>query len=243
MADGAFEEPSQTGQLGPEPFAWNWTTRPETKPHAGSPQEPAIAWRAPSAAPLCTTTADTTCTCTPTYGAIESVQTIGGTGSGRQPMPPAASSGRPADATGLQDRDDHPVRPSPAVPPQRTTGSDGPGGMSSTAVNVSKTRAATSGTKSEHACSTAAFGLAGPRPLPRTSTGRTSLRPCGSWTGRAGARLRRASNVAMLYAYSLLQPSTAARVRTVFPVLAVRHNLTLADQFRNWPEELRRCCP
>ncbi|MCX4411293.1 MULTISPECIES: hypothetical protein [unclassified Streptomyces] len=47
----------------------------------------------------------------------------------------------------------------------------------------------------------------------------------------------------MLYAYSLLQPSTAARVRTVFPVLAVRHNLTLADQFRNWPEELRRCCP
>lgn len=50
--------------------AWNWTTRPETKPHAGSPQEPAIAWRAPSAAPLCTTTADTTCTCTPMYGAI-----------------------------------------------------------------------------------------------------------------------------------------------------------------------------
>jgi hypothetical protein len=24
---------------------------------------------------------------------------------------------------------------------------------------------------------------------------------------------------------------------------AVRHNLTPADQFWNWPEELRRCCP
>jgi hypothetical protein len=84
-------------------------------------------------------------------------------------------------------------------------------------------------------------------------------------TGRAGcrARLRRAWNVAMLYAYSLLQPPTAARVRTVFPVLgspagraagatvcamllqalARGDNLILADQFRNWPEELRRCCP
>ncbi|XDO63809.1 hypothetical protein HEP84_03575 [Streptomyces sp. RLB1-33] len=63
----------------------------------------------------------------------------------------------------------------------------------------------------------------------------------------------------MLYAYSLLQPSTAARVRTVFPVLgspaglaaeatvcamplqavARGDHLAFADQFRNWSAKAR----
>ncbi|MBC9730548.1 hypothetical protein [Streptomyces sp. TRM68367] len=65
---------------------------------------------------------------------------------------------------------------------------------------------------------------------------------------------------ATLYAYSLLQPDVAARVRAVFPVLGSLaglaaeatvcaqllqtvsrgDNLTLADPLRDWSEELRR---
>ncbi|MCX4461452.1 hypothetical protein OOK58_01925 [Streptomyces sp. NBC_01728] len=67
-------------------------------------------------------------------------------------------------------------------------------------------------------------------------------------------------DAATLYAYSLIQPNTAARVRDVFPVLgspaglaaeatvcaqllqtvARGDNLVLEDQLRNWAEELRR---
>jgi hypothetical protein len=63
----------------------------------------------------------------------------------------------------------------------------------------------------------------------------------------------------VLYAYSLLQPDTAARVRDAFPVLgspaglaaeatvcaqllqtvARGDNLVLEDQLRHWAEELR----
>ncbi|MGJ5899229.1 hypothetical protein ACSCBZ_45930 [Streptomyces niveiscabiei] len=67
-------------------------------------------------------------------------------------------------------------------------------------------------------------------------------------------------DAATLYAYSLLQPDTAARVRTVFPVLGSRaglaaeatvcaqmlqtvnrgDNLVLEDQLRNWAKEIRQ---
>ncbi|WP_436847757.1 hypothetical protein [Streptomyces avermitilis] len=67
-------------------------------------------------------------------------------------------------------------------------------------------------------------------------------------------------DAATLYAYSLLQPDVAARVRAAFPVLsgpvglaaeatvcaqllqtvARGDNLTLEDQLRHWSEELRR---
>ncbi|MEU0730643.1 hypothetical protein [Streptomyces sp. NPDC006140] len=68
-------------------------------------------------------------------------------------------------------------------------------------------------------------------------------------------------DAAMLYAYTLLQPDTAARVRTVFPVLGSRaglaaeatvcaqllqtvsrgDNLALEGPLREWSEELLRC--
>jgi hypothetical protein len=67
-------------------------------------------------------------------------------------------------------------------------------------------------------------------------------------------------DAATLYAYTLLQPDLAARVRDAFPVLgspaglaaeatvcaqllqtvACGDNLTLEDQLRDWSEELRR---
>ncbi|MFE1927498.1 hypothetical protein ACFW91_33700 [Streptomyces asoensis] len=67
-------------------------------------------------------------------------------------------------------------------------------------------------------------------------------------------------DAATLYAYSLLQPNTAARVRDAFPVLGSPagvaaeatvcaqllqtvsrgDNLTLEDRLRDWSEELRR---
>ncbi|WP_426570380.1 hypothetical protein [Streptomyces canus] len=67
-------------------------------------------------------------------------------------------------------------------------------------------------------------------------------------------------DAATLYAYTLLQPDTAARVRAVFPILgspaglaaeatvcaqllqtvARRDNLVLEDRLRDWSEELRR---
>ncbi|WP_426567326.1 hypothetical protein [Streptomyces canus] len=67
-------------------------------------------------------------------------------------------------------------------------------------------------------------------------------------------------DAATLYAYSLVQPDTAARVRDAFPVLgspaglaaeatvcaqllqtvARGDNLALEDQLRTWAEELRR---
>jgi hypothetical protein len=66
-------------------------------------------------------------------------------------------------------------------------------------------------------------------------------------------------DASMLYAYTLLQPDTAARIRDVFPVLGSRaglaaeatvcaqllqtvargDNLILEDQLRHWAEELR----
>ncbi|MER5532606.1 hypothetical protein [Streptomyces mirabilis] len=66
-------------------------------------------------------------------------------------------------------------------------------------------------------------------------------------------------DAATLYAYSLLQPDTAARVRDAFPVVGSTaslaaeaavcaqllqtvvggDNLVVEDQFRNWAEELR----
>lgn len=42
-----------------------WVTRPATTPRAGSPPTPATFWKAPSAAPPYTTTADTACICMP----------------------------------------------------------------------------------------------------------------------------------------------------------------------------------
>jgi len=49
----------------------NWTTQRTTMLPAGSPQTPANSWKAPSAAPPSTTTADTTCMCTPASEAIQ----------------------------------------------------------------------------------------------------------------------------------------------------------------------------
>ncbi|WP_324790436.1 hypothetical protein [Streptomyces sp. H51] len=79
--------------------------------------------------------------------------------------------------------------------------------------------------------------------------------------GREGwGRAPEGFDAATLYAYTLLEPDTAARVRAVFPVLgrpaglaaeatvcaqllqtvARSDNLVLEDRLRNWAEELRR---
>lgn len=78
------------------------------------------------------------------------------------------------------------------------------------------------------------------------------------WEGRGTAP--EGFDAATLYAYSLLQPDTAARVRTAFPVpgspaglaaeatvcaqllqtVARGDNLVLEGPLQNWAEELRR---
>ncbi|MFJ2968698.1 hypothetical protein ACIPIC_41335 [Streptomyces collinus] len=88
----------------------------------------------------------------------------------------------------------------------------------------------------------------------RCSTATSSTPPRDRW-GQAPEGF----DAATLYAYSLLQPDVAARVRTVFPILgslaglaaeatvcaqllqtvARGDNLVLEDQIRNWAGELR----
>ena len=91
----------------------------------------------------------------------------------------------------------------------------------------------------------------------RTCTGEPHRTAAPAGLGRTGTAPE-GFDAATLYAYSLLQPDTAARVRTAFPALgrplaaeatvcaqllqtvARGDNLVLEGPLQNWAEELRR---